>query len=156
MSAALLGVRLFARLDGTESSGPRPAGGGRGPDQAEGLPRRPDDGARPARRSRWSIPLVSLGRTSLSLFIFHVIVFKQLSSTFGLYKRLGAAAALALAAAVIAALTTFSCWWGRYGYACGAEWLVRYADKIARRCRGSGCSQRPSEDASGEDAGDTR
>ena len=131
MSAVLFGVWLFARLEDTESPGPRPAG-----------------------RPRWKAPLVSLGRTSLSLFVFHVVVFKQLSFTFGLYKRLGAAPALACAAAIIAALTAVSWWWGRHGYAYGAEWLVRRVDRIARRCKRSGRGQRPGEDASGEDRGD--
>jgi uncharacterized membrane protein len=110
MSAVLFGVWLFARLEDTESPGPPPA-----------------------RRWRLCAPLVSLGRTSLSLFVFHVVVFKQLSFTFGLYKRLGAAPALAWAAAIMAVLTAFSWWWGRHGYTYGVEWLVRRADKIARR-----------------------
>jgi uncharacterized membrane protein YeiB len=93
---------------------------------------------------RWRVPravaiaamarrrLVDLGRTSLSVFVFHIFVFKQLSRTLGLYKRLDAAPALAAALAIIVAFAAFSWWWGRHGYAYGAEWLVRRLDGVVR------------------------
>ena len=78
-------------------------------------------------------PLVTLGRTSLTLLILHVWVFRELSRRVlisperptGLWRGLDAGPALAVIFAFVILATIASRFWQRVGYRFGAEWLLR-------------------------------
>lgn len=78
-------------------------------------------------------PLVTLGRTSLTLLILHVWLFRELSRRVfisaerptGLWHGLEASTALAVIFAFVIVATIASRYWQRVGYRFGAEWLLR-------------------------------
>jgi uncharacterized membrane protein len=87
---------------------------------------------RPPLRS--SNPLVTLGRTSLTLFFVHIWLFRELSRPLGLWSELSPAMCLVYIFGFTAFWIAFTRWWARYDYRFGAEWLLRViADPIARQ-----------------------
>lgn len=75
-------------------------------------------------------PLVTLGRISLTVFVIHAPLFRELSRPVGIWSALEAGPTLAVIAVFTAVCVLFSRWWSRHGYRYGAEWLMRrLADK---------------------------
>lgn len=70
-------------------------------------------------------PLVTLGRISLTVFIVHAPLFRELSRPLGLWSALTPAPTLVIIAAFTIACLVFSRWWSRHDYRFGAEWLMR-------------------------------
>jgi uncharacterized membrane protein len=70
-------------------------------------------------------PLIYTGYTSLTFFIVHVFLFRQVSSWIGLYKTLPKTSALIITFVSLAVITAISGWWSRYDYKYGLEWLMR-------------------------------
>ena len=69
--------------------------------------------------------LVTLGRASLTVFIVHLPLFRELSRPLGLWHGLDAGPTLAVIAAFVVGCAVLSRWWRRVGYRGGAEWLLR-------------------------------
>ena len=79
-------------------------------------------------------PLVTLGRISLTVFIVHAPLFRELSRPLGLWSALSAGPTLVAIASFTIACLVLSRAWSRHGYRYGAEWLMRrLADLRARR-----------------------
>lgn len=72
-------------------------------------------------------PLVTLGRSSLTLLMLHVPIFRDLSrlSWFGWWRALSAEQALAVVGGVLLIATALSWLWSRVDYRYGAEWALR-------------------------------
>jgi uncharacterized membrane protein len=70
-------------------------------------------------------PLVTLGRISLTVFIVHAPLFRELSRPLGLWSALTPGPTLLVIAAFTLACLWCSRWWSRYDYRFGAEWLMR-------------------------------
>jgi uncharacterized membrane protein len=78
-------------------------------------------------------PLVTLGRISLTVFIVHAPLFRELSRPLGLWSALEAGPTLMAIALFTIVCLVLSRWWSRRGYRYGAEWLMRkLADPPAR------------------------
>jgi uncharacterized membrane protein len=70
-------------------------------------------------------PMVTMGRSSLTLLMLHVPLFRELTRPVGLWQGLTAEAALAVVLAVVAVAMLGSLLWQRRSYRYGAEWLLR-------------------------------
>ncbi|HWB81952.1 MAG TPA: DUF418 domain-containing transporter [Nannocystaceae bacterium] len=75
-------------------------------------------------------PLVTLGRISLTVFIIHAPLFRELSRPIGLWSALTPGPTLLAIAAFTIACLVLARWWARYDFRYGAEWLMR---KLADR-----------------------
>ncbi len=83
------------------------------------------------RRSISSLnPVVLFGRMSLTAFIAHVFIFKQVLSLTSYYRKIPFWAAYVLAYTVIALFIYAAVRWNRTGFRYSLEWLVRRADKL--------------------------
>ncbi len=83
------------------------------------------------RRSISSVNSVVLfGRMSLTAFIAHVFIFKQLLSLTSYYRKIPYWTAYLLAYAVIALFIYAAVQWNRKEFRYSFEWLVRRADKL--------------------------
>jgi uncharacterized membrane protein len=80
------------------------------------------DRARPLRPDH---PLVVLGRISLTVFVVHAPLFRELSRPLGLWSALAPGPTLAVIAAFTIACLVLGRWWSRHDYRFGAEWLLR-------------------------------
>ncbi|MBC8068955.1 MAG: DUF1624 domain-containing protein, partial [Deltaproteobacteria bacterium] len=69
--------------------------------------------------------LVTLGRISLSVFIVHAPLFRELSRPIGWWDALTPGPTLLVIAGFTCFCLWFSRWWARYDYRFGAEWLMR-------------------------------
>jgi uncharacterized membrane protein len=79
-------------------------------------------------------PLVTLGRISLTVFIVHAPLFRELSRPIGWWSALTPGPTLGVIAAFTAFCLVLSRWWSRRDYRFGAEWLMRrIADPPRRR-----------------------
>ncbi len=79
-----------------------------------------------ARLFSLSLPaLAALGRTSLTWFVAHIIIFNELLRMMGLGRSQGAAGTLALTALALGAMILLSLLWRSTGYRWGLEWLMR-------------------------------
>lgn len=74
--------------------------------------------------------LVVLGRISLTVFVVHAPLFRELSRPLGLWSALAPGPTFAVIAAFTIACLVFGKWWARRDYRYGAEWLMR---KLADR-----------------------
>lgn len=70
-------------------------------------------------------PLVTLGRASLTLFILHVWLFREMTRPIGWWQALDLQAAFAVLLIVLVIATIGSRLWQRADYRFGAEWLLR-------------------------------
>jgi len=80
------------------------------------------DGRRPLGEGN---PLACLGRTSLSMIVFHIVLFNEVIRLTGVYENLSETWARALLAVFITGLTALAMLWRRIEYRYGLEWLVR-------------------------------
>ncbi|HPS58716.1 MAG TPA: heparan-alpha-glucosaminide N-acetyltransferase domain-containing protein [Spirochaetota bacterium] len=69
--------------------------------------------------------IVLLGRVSLSIFIIHIAVIRNLMVTTGLWQSFSAGATVLLQILVIAVIMLFVCFWNRREFRYGFEWLMR-------------------------------
>lgn len=69
--------------------------------------------------------LVTLGRISLTVFIVHAPLFRELSRPIGWWSSLSPGPTLLVIAAFTVVCLVLSRWWSRYDYRFGAEWLMR-------------------------------
>jgi uncharacterized membrane protein len=69
--------------------------------------------------------LVTLGRISLTVFVLHAPLFRELSRPLGLWSALAPGPTLAVIAAFTGFCVLLSRWWYRRDYRYGAEWLMR-------------------------------
>jgi len=69
--------------------------------------------------------LVVLGRVSLTDFIIHAPLFRELSRPIGIWSALTPGPTLATIAGFTLLCVVLARWWGRYDYRYGAEWLMR-------------------------------
>lgn len=83
-------------------------------------------------------PLVTLGRSSLTLLLVHVPLFRELTQVAGVHRTLPATATLVVVALVLVAAAAASRWWQRHGYRYGAEWALRQVDGAGGEDGGSG------------------
>ena len=78
---------------------------------------------------RWHLTeshaLVATGRVSLTVFLLHIPLFREVSVWVGLRQSLSASADLAVVAIVLVAIVAAARWWQRVGFRFGAEWLLR-------------------------------
>lgn len=86
---------------------------------------------------RWNLaddhPLVTLGRISLTVFIVHAPLFRELSRPLGIWSALGPGATMAVVLGFTAVAILASQAWARVDYRYGAEWWMRViADRFAR------------------------
>jgi uncharacterized membrane protein len=72
-----------------------------------------------------SNPLVCLGRSSLTLLIVHVVIFREVLYRLDLQRKLPAGAALVSLFMVLTIFTLLTSYWRKYNYRYGAEWLLR-------------------------------
>jgi uncharacterized membrane protein len=73
-----------------------------------------------------SLPaLEALGRTSLTWFVAHIIIFNELFRMMGLSRSMDAAGTLALTALALGAMIFLSLLWRRAAYRWSLEWLMR-------------------------------
>jgi len=72
-------------------------------------------------RSWW----VCLGRSSLTLLLVHVVVFRELTRPVGLWQAMSAEAALATIGAWLVLCALLARVWAGVGFRFGAEWLLR-------------------------------
>ena len=70
-------------------------------------------------------PMVTLGRASLTLLMFHVPVFRDLSRHVGIWRGLSAEMALLTIFAFFGLAAILTRYWQRYSYKFGAEWALR-------------------------------
>jgi uncharacterized membrane protein len=70
-------------------------------------------------------PLVALGRISLTVFIVHAPLFRELSRPIGWWSALAAGPTLVVIAAFTVVCLGIARWWSRHDYRFGAEWLMR-------------------------------
>ncbi|MCB9703334.1 MAG: DUF418 domain-containing transporter [Myxococcales bacterium] len=76
----------------------------------------------PYDRRAW---IVALGRSSLTLLLVHVVVFRELTRPLGLWQALEAEEALAVIGLWLVLCGTLARAWEKVGYRYGAEWLLR-------------------------------
>jgi uncharacterized membrane protein len=76
-------------------------------------------------------PLVCLGRASLTVFVSHIIIFRELAQRLGLSKACSKPGTMVLIAGVAGAAAALAMLWRGAGYRFGAEWLVRKAGEFA-------------------------
>ncbi len=69
--------------------------------------------------------LGSLGRASLTVFLLHIFLFREVLGWLGGTNRLSAEQTGLVLTAVLVALTGLAWLWGRKNYRYGAEWLMR-------------------------------
>ncbi len=69
--------------------------------------------------------LVVLGRISLTVFVVHAPLFRELSRPLGLWSALSPGPTFAVIAAFTIACLVLGKWWARHDYRYGAEWLMR-------------------------------
>jgi uncharacterized membrane protein len=69
--------------------------------------------------------LVCLGRTSLTLLLVHVVLFREISRPLGAWQAFDRTTALLIIAAWIALCALLCRVWQRFGFRFGAEWLLR-------------------------------
>lgn len=69
--------------------------------------------------------IVLLGRTSLSIFIIHIVVIRNLMTASGLWQSFSAAVTLLLQLAVIAVIILLVYFWNKKGFSYGFEWILR-------------------------------
>lgn len=74
-------------------------------------------------------PLVSLGRSSLSLFVLHVIAVRQGGHWWGFFKQFSTALSIVLSLSCIAGAFGLAHVWRRIDYRFGIEWLLRSIDR---------------------------
>ncbi len=81
--------------------------------------------------NKWSLsdknPLVCLGRTSLTFLLVHVILFRQIGRSLGIWHRFSSSEALAVIFVTLIFFTLLAMFWKKAGYRYGAEWLIRKA-----------------------------
>lgn len=70
-------------------------------------------------------PWVTLGRISLTLLLFHVPVFRDLTRPIDVWQSLSAGTTLFVIFGFFGVALLFSRWWQRYDYRYGAEWALR-------------------------------
>jgi len=78
--------------------------------------------------------LVTLGRVSLTVFMLHAPLFRELSRPLGIWSALDPTATLAVVVGFTIVCLVLARLWSRIGFRGGAEWLLR---KLADRPRGS-------------------
>jgi uncharacterized membrane protein len=69
--------------------------------------------------------LVCLGRTSLTYLIVHVILFRQIGRSLGIWHRFSSKEAMAIIILTLVVFAILSKLWRKAGYKFGAEWLIR-------------------------------
>jgi uncharacterized membrane protein YeiB len=69
--------------------------------------------------------MVTLGRASLTIFLIHVWLFRELSRPLRIWSALDVGPTLATIAAFIVVSAYATRAWSRVGYRGGAEWLLR-------------------------------
>jgi len=69
--------------------------------------------------------LVALGRTSLSLLVFHIVVFRQGSTALGLFGTMTPSLALLIIVVFLTLWVMLARSWGRIGYRWSLEWWLR-------------------------------
>ncbi len=67
----------------------------------------------------------ALGRSSLSWFMFHILVFNQLSSILGFYRIFNNIETILITFIIIVLMIFLSIKWQRYNFKYGIEWLIR-------------------------------
>lgn len=77
-------------------------------------------------------PLVCLGRASLTVFVGHIIVFRELAQRLGVSKACSKPWTLVLIAGVAGVAAALAMLWRRAGYRFGAEWLVRKSGELTQ------------------------
>lgn len=79
--------------------------------------------------NRWPFksanPLICLGRSSLTIFILHIVVFKELAIRFDYFKLFSSTATPFAVLFVMALFTGLSVVWSKYDFRFGAEWFLR-------------------------------
>lgn len=70
-------------------------------------------------------PLVCLGRTSLSLLIIHVLLFREISRYMHFWRIFSQTQTLAIICAILVLSAFAAVRWRRHNYRFGAEWLLR-------------------------------
>lgn len=73
-------------------------------------------------------PVVCLGRISLTVFLVHIVVFKQLLSMTPYYRKIPFVPAFAAAYVIIALFALGATYWSTHNYRFGLEWLLRKVD----------------------------
>lgn len=81
----------------------------------------------PSGQPRVATWLADLGRTSLTLLVLHVVIFREGTAAVGLYQRIPPGLVLLLIALVLGGFALVSRAWGRAGYRYSLEWWVRRA-----------------------------
>lgn len=82
--------------------------------------------ARSKRRpSFFGSALAKLGRASLTIFLLHIFLFREVLGWFGGTGTLSAEQTGLVLAIVLLILTGLALWWGKFDYRYGAEWLMR-------------------------------
>jgi uncharacterized membrane protein len=78
---------------------------------------------------RWDIGeknvLVCLGRTSLTYLIVHVILFRQIGRSMGIWHRFGSTETMVIIIVTLLILAALAIQWEKAGYRYGAEWIIR-------------------------------
>ena len=69
--------------------------------------------------------LVCLGRSSLTILIVHVAIFRQAAIAASMFKLLNTAQTLGAIAAILIAFSLLARLWQKAGYKYGAEWVLR-------------------------------
>lgn len=75
-------------------------------------------------------PLNAPGRSSLSWFMIHIVLFNQAAWLCGLYQRFSAGATLCITLAFITVMVFLSLIWKRYNFRFGMEWTIRRITSI--------------------------
>lgn len=79
--------------------------------------------------TRWPFrtdhPLVCLGRSSLTIFILHIFVFKELAIRFDYFRLLSSQTVLFAVLTIMIFFAMLSVIWQKYNYKFGAEWVLR-------------------------------
>jgi uncharacterized membrane protein len=78
--------------------------------------------------------LVVLGRISLTVFVVHAPLFRELSRPLGLWSALAPGPTFAVIGGFTLVCLVLGRWWSRHDYRYGAEWLLRrFAERRTRR-----------------------
>jgi uncharacterized membrane protein len=70
-------------------------------------------------------PLVCLGRSSLTLLIIHVVIFRELSQYFHFWRIFSFEETLLIILGTLAIFAVLAGMWRKFNYRFGAEWLLR-------------------------------
>lgn len=70
-------------------------------------------------------PLVCLGRSSLTLLIIHVVIFRQLSHYFQFWRIFSIGETLSIVFVILTLSAVLAVLWRKFNYRFGAEWLLR-------------------------------